>query len=239
MRRDGMHPWRNARRALVVLAVLGGLGTMAAGCGSTSNTTSSAAAQPAATSASAAANDASHLTPVKLLVVPQAAAEPFFIGQQTGIYRKHGINLDIKTTGNFNLLISQVQSGQFQFMQNAPLEMIQAQAEGFKFYLMNVINGNSPTDGSGMVVKPSSGIKRPKDLDGKTVCVAAVNSIQTLIINTAITKDGGNPSTVKYEAVPFPAAVPALTSGRCDAGELAEPFFAQGLKAGLVKAFDP
>ena len=220
---------RSARGAIATTAaVVAGIGLVAGAGGA-------AAREVHANSTMASAK----ATKVNMLVVPQASAAPFYVGVKEGFYAKLGIKLKINTTGNFNLLISQVVSGADQFVEEAPIEMIQAEAEGLKFDYMANINGNTKTDGSGIFTKSGAGITRPKDLDGKTVCVAAVNSIQTLIINTAVLKNGGQPSTVKYVAVPFPAAVAAINSGECDAGELAEPFSAQGLQAGLVKAFDP
>jgi NitT/TauT family transport system substrate-binding protein len=223
-----MHLSTMARSRIVVAAAAASAALVVAGCGGDHSTVAST---------SSGAGPAGKLTTVKIGIVPQAVSAMFPLGKQVGIYRKHGIDLQISTMASIGLLVPQAVSGDVQFIQNAPLGMIQAQSTGLSFSLMNQTSGYSPSDPAGVLVRPGSGIKKPKDLDGKTVCVSIVNSATQLNFQTLIDRGGGNSKTVKFIAVPFPATVDAIKAGRCAAATLQEPFVSQGREAGLVRVF--
>jgi NitT/TauT family transport system substrate-binding protein len=71
---------------------------------------------------------------------------------------------------------------------------------------------------------PSSGIKGPAGLAGKTIAVNLTNNIQTLMTNAELKANGVNPASVKYVVVPFPNMGAALKAGRVDAISVVEPF---------------
>jgi NitT/TauT family transport system substrate-binding protein len=223
-----MHLSTKTRARLVAAAAAASAVLVVAGCGDDGNS---------ASSASSGAGQAGKLTTVKIGIVPQAVSAMFPLGEQVGIYRKHGIDLQISTMASVGLLVPQAVSGEVQFIQNAPLGMIQAQSTGLTFSLMTQTSGYSPSDPGGVLVRPESGIKEPKDLNGKTICVSAVNSATQLNFESLIDQSGGSSKTVKFIAVPFPATVDAIKGGRCAAATLQEPFVSQGRKAGLVRVF--
>ncbi|MCW2903478.1 MAG: transporter substrate-binding protein [Streptosporangiaceae bacterium] len=75
-----------------------------------------------------------------------------------------------------------------------------------------------------VLTAPNSPIKRPKDLEGKTVAVNILNNIQSLTLNQVLKAAHVDPSKVKYRAVPFPQMGAALQKGQVDAVHTGEPF---------------
>ncbi len=74
-----------------------------------------------------------------------------------------------------------------------------------------------------LVVAPNSPIKKPSDLNGKTVAVSTLNGLDQIIVDALVDKNGGDSSTIKYVEVPPAAAAEAAILGRVDAAQLAEP----------------
>lgn len=75
-----------------------------------------------------------------------------------------------------------------------------------------------------VLVMPNSPIRRPKDLEGKTLAVNILNNIQSLSLNAIFAANNVDAAKVKYRAVPFPQMAAALEKGDVDAIEPVEPF---------------
>ena len=80
-----------------------------------------------------------------------------------------------------------------------------------------------------VLVKGSSSIRTPKDLEGKTVAGNALKGVCEIVIRAALSKFNVNQDAVKFVAIPFPAMRAALNAGQVDAICAPEPFMTQGL----------
>jgi NitT/TauT family transport system substrate-binding protein len=82
-----------------------------------------------------------------------------------------------------------------------------------------------------VMVRKDSPIKNPADLNGKTVAIVAMKTMQHAAFLLWVDKHGGDSKTIKMIEIPFPEMVAALDSGRVDAAIPSEPFASMGLAA--------
>jgi NitT/TauT family transport system substrate-binding protein len=79
-----------------------------------------------------------------------------------------------------------------------------------------------------IMVKDDSPIKTAADVNGKTIAIVAMKTVQHALFLAWIDKNGGDSKTVKMIEIPFPEMVGALDSGRVDVAIPSEPFTSQG-----------
>ncbi|RJR45423.1 MAG: ABC transporter substrate-binding protein [Desulfobacteraceae bacterium] len=98
--------------------------------------------------------------------VPQAQFAGYYFALEKGIYRKHGIDLEILSGGPHNSSLDRLKDGKADFATLWLSTAIQARAEG-----LNVVNIAQilPRSALMLVAKKSSGILTPWDLNGKKV----------------------------------------------------------------------
>jgi NitT/TauT family transport system substrate-binding protein len=181
--------------------------------------------------------------PVKSLtvsVLPITDLAPLYIGIERGYFADEGLKVKpqpARTGGP--VPVAAVQSGDAQIGWTNTTSLIIARSQGLKlrFVTRGARAGGRParpsdSGGGFILVKRDSPVKSLRDLEGKTIAVAGLNGITTLTTSRALEKKGGDPSKLKFVAVPFPQALPVLESGRVDAAFVAEPFATAGLAAG-------
>ena len=88
------------------------------------------------------------------------------------------------------------------------------------------VGPNTSTDV--IMVKDDSPIKSAADVNGKTVAIVAMKTVQHALFLAWVDKHGGDSKTVKMIEIPFPEMVGALDSGRVDVAIPSEPFTSQG-----------
>jgi NitT/TauT family transport system substrate-binding protein len=84
------------------------------------------------------------------------------------------------------------------------------------------------------MVKSDSPIKTAADVNGKTVAIVAMKTVQHAAFNAWVDKHGGDSKTVKMIEIPFPSMVAALDSGRVDVAIPSEPFTSLGRSGNRV-----
>lgn len=171
--------------------------------------------------------------------------------QSAGIFKKNGLNVtEIRIFPAPPPSLAALAAGAVDFVYSPSIPIINAYANGGM--ALKVV---APADGykrsdlaaakkdlalaaklddTGVCVSPTGGINSWKDLNGKTVAVPARNAQGEVTIAQAMVADGGNPGTVNWVTLPFPAMLDALKAGRVNAAFTVEPFTsacsAQGLK---------
>ncbi len=80
----------------------------------------------------------------------------------------------------------------------------------------------------------TAGVTRWRDLEGKTVGVAARNGQAEVTIAAAVLADGGDPGTITWKVTPLKDVVALIQSGEIAGGHSIEPFIKQCTNAGLI-----
>lgn len=204
------------RRLLVGLTAVSVL-TAATACGSSDSGGSDKAAASGGT------------TTVKVGLIPIVDVAPLYLGQQKGIYSKHGLKLEITTAQGGAAIVPGVASGQFQFGFSNVTSLMVAQSNNVPVKAVaNAIasTGVEGKDFSGLTVKKDSPIRSPKDLEGKKVAINTLKNINETSVRASVRKAGGDPDKVKFVELAFDQMPAALDSGQIDAAQVVEPALA-------------
>lgn len=186
-----------------LLALLLTLPLLLAACGSKPETTPAPAPTPAKP------------TPVSVVLdwYPNAVHTFLYVAQEKGYFAEQGLDVTFKMPAeNPADGLKLVEAGQETFALYYPADLLQARAQGVKAVSYGAVV-RSPLNV--VMALQSSGIKRPKDLEGKTVGYPSL-PIDIEFVKTMVQTDGGNPDLVKFQDVSWDI-MPSLTSKQVDA----------------------
>jgi NitT/TauT family transport system substrate-binding protein len=206
------------RRHLAALLLATSL--MAAACGSGDSQTASQSGQP---------------DKVTVGVIPILDVAPIYLGKEKGFFTKHNIDLELKQAEGGAAIIPAVVSGQYQFGFSNVVSLLLAKSRGLPVKVVSNGNNSTGVDGkdfAGLYVRGDSPIRTAKDLEGKTVAANTLQNIVDTSVRASVRKAGGDPSKVKFTALPFPDQPAALANGQVDAVFVVEPFQQAVLAAG-------
>jgi NitT/TauT family transport system substrate-binding protein len=160
-----------------------------------------------------------------IALIPIEPAAAAYYAKENGFFAKAGLDVDIDQNPSTPALASAVASGTYDIAYATVPTLATAHSKGLPFVLVAPGISDSPQHfGGAIMVGMSSTAKSGKDLNGKTLGTAGLNTIAEFLPRAWIDKTGGDSSTVKFIEMPFPVTPDALASGRIDAAYLAEPF---------------
>ncbi|WP_405866598.1 ABC transporter substrate-binding protein [Streptomyces sp. NBC_00005] len=210
-----METSRNPRRrtliVLTALAVTGSLTVTACGGDAATATTSDGK------------------TKVTVLRSNGAIFEPLYIAQQQGYFKDAGLDVTIKAGAqDTSQNAPSVLNGEAQFAMTDSSGFLKGAAQDLPIRIVSGLQSattkTDPTDG--LLVKKSSGITSFSDLEGKTVGLSALGGTIQFIVEYLVQKDGGDPTKVKFVALPTTSLTDAVASGKTDAVYSFGAFFA-------------
>lgn len=165
-------------------------------------------------------------------------SKPIFYALQAGLFRKAGLDVQLVTlTGGGAAIAAAIAGGSLDLGKSNVLELISAHVRGLPFTLVAPGAGTGAFDHNGaIIVGTKSPLKTGRDLNGKTVAVLSLVTIQSIAVRAWIDANGGDSSTVHFLEVPPSATQAALDQGRVDAASVLEPILSQSLSTGNVRA---
>ncbi|MFE5211469.1 ABC transporter substrate-binding protein [Streptomyces sp. NPDC056600] len=171
-------------------------------------------------------SSAGGVTTVKVGVIPIVDVAPLYLGQEKGIFKKHGLELEMTPAQGGAAIVPGVVSNQFQFGFSNMASLMIAQSNGVP--VKAVVNGVATTGEKGkdfgaLVVKEDSGITSAKGLEGKKVAVNTLKNINDTTVRESVREAGGDPSKVKFVEIAFDQMPAALDSGEIDGAMAVEP----------------
>jgi NitT/TauT family transport system substrate-binding protein len=185
---------------------------------------------------------AADLEKVRVSIIPINDVAPLFVAMQNGYFREVGLEIDTTPSaggaagipgligGSFDVVYGNVVSALLAAQQGLDVRVV---APGTKISLRE-------TDTTPIIVRSDSGIKRGKDLEGKSVAVNTRNNVIWLYARAWIKATGGDPDKVIFKEIPFPQIEDALRQQRVDAAFLVAPFSVVArLKPGLEAIANP
>jgi len=207
-------------RAKTACVVAAGLATLlaTAACGRSATSTTSGSSS----SSSSSGLEKTHLTVGALPIVDDA---PLFLAIKNGYFKQQGLTVTTQIIPQSTLAIPDMLHGTVDIIGTGNyVSFFEGQAKGaFNIKVLAAGSVCSKTNFS-ILALPSSGIKSPAGLAGKTIAVNLTNNIQTLLTNAELKANGVNPASVKYVVIPFPNMAAALKAGQVDAVSVVEPF---------------
>lgn len=170
--------------------------------------------------------------------VPEESVTPALWAEQSGLFKKDGLNVDVQAASSGNSIASGVAGGSYAIGKSSLPAIITAHAHGLPFVIVaggSLYDTNHPY--SVLTVKADSPLKTAADLNGKTVAVPSLSDITTFATKAWVDAHGGDASSLKLLEYPFAQIPDVLAAGRVDAGFLADPILQQAIDAKKVRVF--
>jgi ABC-type nitrate/sulfonate/bicarbonate transport system substrate-binding protein len=211
-------------RALVLVALLLAACQAAPTAPARGGSASTGAAAARDSSAPAVAAPASSAAPAMLEKVTVAIVSPSevfgvpWIGQATGIFVKHGFDVDVPLVTGSPRLVQSLIAGDFDYVMPGVSALVRARLQGADPVILATTTDYSNQN---LVVHPRSGIHALPELRGKTVGVSQIGSDADTFLNIVLDKVGLKPDDVTvFQTGGHPQTLAALVSGNLDAGVL-------------------
>jgi NitT/TauT family transport system substrate-binding protein len=174
------------------------------------------------------------LTNVTVGVVPYSPDAIIWHAIESGMFKKHGLNVTTKKAASPIAVSAAMASGdqQFGFITTPVLINANLQGQGMKC-VSSVAGGNDPNPpklSNALVASKKSGITSLEGFAGKTIAQVQLGSINRL--DTLIEFSQAGVKNVKQIAIPFPQMPQALASGRVAGAVIVVPFLQTALKNG-------
>lgn len=176
------------------------------------------------------------LTHLTAAGVPEEAVTSVLWAEQSGIFRRNGLDVDLQPQSSGTAIAAGVAGGAYQIGKSSIVPLIIAHAKGIPFVIVapgGLYRAASPH--IALLVRADSPIKTAADMNGKTLGVSALEDLYTLGIKNWIDKNGGNSSTLKIVELPASAVPSALETNRIDAGGSVMPQLQSALDTGKVR----
>jgi NitT/TauT family transport system substrate-binding protein len=174
-------------------------------------------------------------TKISLGVIPIVDVAPVYLGKRHGFFASRGIDLTLVPEQGGAPIIKGVLAGTSQFGFSNMTSLMSARTGGAP--LKVIANGVASTgrpgrDFSAVMVRNGSPIHTAKDLAGMRIAVNTLANIGDTTIRQSVRKAGGDPSGIRFVAMPFPAMPGALQAGQVDAVWVVEPQLSETLTQG-------
>ena len=160
-------------------------------------------------------------------VIPILDVAPIYLGVEKGFFAKRNLDVTLKQEAGGADIIPAVVGQKYQIGFSNVVSLLLAQSEGMPVKMVcNGVNstGVDDQDFAALMVNGGSPIKRPADLEGRTIAANALPNIVDTVVRDSVRQDGGDPTKVKFAELPFPDQPAALQAGTVDAVFVVEPF---------------
>jgi len=173
------------------------------------------------------------LTKVRAVGIPIDVSGTVYYAADLGLFQKNGLDVEVTSMGSGAAVAPAVAGGTADIGSSNFISLAQGHERGVPF-LMVAPSGayTSKSPSTQLLVLKTAPIKTAKDLTGKIVAVSSLNNIAQVTVSAWVDKNGGDYKSVKFAEVPYGQMGPALSSGRVDALEIAEPYLSGVLNGG-------
>ena len=157
-------------------------------------------------------------------------------GQQSGIFPKLGLTVEVTRSNSGSAVAAAVLGGSLEMGKSSLFGIIEAHVRGVPFILEAgaAIFGSDPPTAALLVAKDSP-IRSGRDLNGKTIAVAALNDLFAIASQCWIDQNGGDSRTLKFLELPPSATADAIAAGRVDAATLPVPEMSDAIASGKCR----
>jgi NitT/TauT family transport system substrate-binding protein len=173
------------------------------------------------------------LSKVTAGVIPIVDSAPIWLGKSKGFFEEEGLDLDIKTGSGGGAILPAVVAGSYDFGMGNTVSVLLARDKGLdvKFVSNEATTAGAPKS-QAVIVRNDSPIKRPADLNGKTVAVLGISGSVDTTIRALVDEDGGDSGTVKFVELAPSGVQSAVENRQVDAGWILAPFLQNAVSEG-------
>ncbi|HWU61285.1 MAG TPA: ABC transporter substrate-binding protein [Ensifer sp.] len=182
--------------------------------------------------ATVSAFSASAAEKVTLMYTASAPYITAFVAKDKGFFEKHGVDVDLKLSQNGSIIITALVSGSAQVGIPTPVVAMQALENGVELQAFASTNVFPDTSAAGLVVGPTSGIKGPKDLDGKKIGVPGVGGLLDVVMREWVDRNGGDSNKINIVEITLPQTADVIKAGQVDGVASVDPFASRAVDTG-------
>lgn len=143
---------------------------------------------------------------------PNAVHSAIYVAQEKGYFKDEGLNIKIQMPADTNDPLKLAATGKVDLAISYQNQAILSKSEGIPIVSVAALVRHSLDT---LMVKKSSGIQSPKDLEGKNVGYAS-SELSEAIVKAMVEADGGNFNKVKMTDVGWDL-IPSIATNRVDA----------------------
>jgi NitT/TauT family transport system substrate-binding protein len=185
------------------------------------------------------AADAQTLAVVHVGALPTDNSGNLYFALDLGYFKAAGLDVQLEPLPNGSASAAALTSGAIDVAQSVVTATAAGHLRGFDFKLFAPGANTSPASATSAILVPKdSTIKTAADLNGKTIGILALKSIQQVLVMAWVDKHGGDSKTLKFVEMPFPQMGAAIEAHRVDAVLTTEPFLTSAQSVGRIIA-DP
>lgn len=173
--------------------------------------------------------------------IPVVDAAAFTLAVDKGWFRDEGIDARADATSAGALLTNLI-NGTDQFALCETAGVVSAYAKGLPVHVIGGVSKAAPRpedDSGGLLVMKNGPVKKPADLNGRTVAVGQLKGGGEVALRAALDKAGADSDRVKILEMPLSDMTAALVRGRIDAMSTISPFDTAALSQGAVRIMSP
>lgn len=165
-------------------------------------------------------------------VLSFADLAPFYMADEEGIFEEHGLDVSIQETASGVAQLPSLISGEIDINYGSYISLMQAVDQGLP---LAVIRENNRPGSQGIHVAEDSDIESVQDLEGATIAVNALGSVQELTSRAVLDHHDVDPASVSFVELPPPEMPSALDLGNVEAAWLVEPFVTTSTGSGTSR----
>jgi NitT/TauT family transport system substrate-binding protein len=169
----------------------------------------------------------------RALRVGDAPGDPFaqaYWANDTGIFQRVGLNVEISNFTSGSAMSAGVIGGALDIAVTTPIQVANAHLHGVPLVIIAPGSINTPKAPSTVMISLPSGVRAPKDLEGKTVAVNSLKTLSEVGLDAWLSNGGVDPANVHIVEMTMPAMGPAISRGAIAAGILNDPSLSAALR---------
>jgi NitT/TauT family transport system substrate-binding protein len=177
------------------------------------------------------------LTPLRVAAVPNDDVTPFLYAQQSGLFRRAGLDVSIVQATAGAAIAAAVVSGSYDIGLISMMASITGHVRGLPFVMIapSLLYLASDPAQLLLVVKDSP-LKSVRDLAGKIVSCSSIRDVSWVSTRASADQNGIDSESIKFVELPMAAVPAALEQRRIDVGSIVNPTLDEALATGHFRS---
>lgn len=176
------------------------------------------------------------LVTVRIASTPDDQVTPVLYALRTGRFRAAGLDVQLEQSNGGAAIAAGVAGGSYDVGKSSLVALLNAHERGVPFTLIAPGGlSQSATPYGLLIVAKDSPIQSARDLNGKTLAVAAIGAVDQIATMSWVDKYGGDSKTLKFLEMPQTEDGAAIDQRRVDASNTIHPQVDVALATGKVR----
>ncbi len=176
------------------------------------------------------------LVTVRVASTPDDMVTPVLYALRTGRFKQAGLDVVLEKQSGGAAIAAGIAGGSYEIGKSSVMALFSAHERGLPFTVIAPGGISETTTPYGyLIVAKDSAIQNARDLNGKTLAVAALSSVDQVCVQAWMDQHGGDSKTLKLVELPQSEDGAALEGHRIDAALTIHPQVDAALASGKVR----